>query len=103
MAKRHEDRQPGRRPPRAAPPRRAPGPRRRRGIRVTPAPAARLEGDGGGVRLNRFLAMAGVCSRRAADEYISGGRVEVNGAPATELGRRIDPAHDEVRVDGEPV
>jgi 23S rRNA pseudouridine2605 synthase len=77
--------------------------RRKSGIRVTPAPAPSRELDDGKVRLNRFLAMAGVCSRRAADELIAGGRVEVNGAPATELGLRIDPKTDEVHVDGEAV
>jgi 23S rRNA pseudouridine2605 synthase len=53
------------------------------------------------VRLNRYLASAGVASRRAADEYIRAGRVTVNGAPA-ELGTVI-AAGDDVRVDGERV
>jgi 23S rRNA pseudouridine2605 synthase len=65
-------------------------------------PGASLATDGK-VRLNRFLAMAGICSRRAADEWIAGGRVEVNGRRALELGLRVDPQHDEVLVDGEPV
>ncbi len=76
--------------------------RRKSGIRVTPA-ATQREVQDGKVRLNRYLAMAGVCSRRAADELITGGRVEVNGTPAQELGLRIDPKVDEVAVDGEPV
>ncbi|GAB4144353.1 MAG: pseudouridine synthase [Planctomycetota bacterium] len=50
--------------------------------------------------MNRYLAMSGVASRRAADEWILAGRVEVNGSVVTELGLRIDPATDEVRVDG---
>ncbi len=74
---------------------------KRTGIRVTPRPARDL--DDGKVRLNRYLAMAGVCSRRAADELIEGGRVEVNGEQAKELGLRIDPKTDVVRVDGEAV
>ncbi|HEY2788298.1 MAG TPA: pseudouridine synthase [Gaiellales bacterium] len=53
------------------------------------------------VRLNRYLASAGVASRRAADEYIRAGRVTVNGAPA-QLGTLIG-AGDDVRVDGERV
>jgi 23S rRNA pseudouridine2605 synthase len=53
------------------------------------------------VRLNRYLASAGVASRRAADEYIRAGRVTVNGAPA-EVGTVIG-AGDDVRVDGQRV
>jgi pseudouridine synthase len=78
-----------------------PATRRSRGLVVTP-----LEGkapEDGKVRLNRFLAMSGVCSRRSADEFIAAGRVEVNGQPATELGQRVDPKQDEVRVDGDLV
>ncbi|MBL9080147.1 MAG: rRNA pseudouridine synthase [Planctomycetes bacterium] len=52
------------------------------------------------MRLNQFLAMAGVCSRRAADGLIAGGRVEVNGELVRELGVRVDPQHDDVRFDG---
>lgn len=56
--------------------------------------------DEGGERLNRWLARAGVSSRRGADSLIEAGRVSVNGRVVTELGRKIDPASDEVRVDG---
>ncbi|MBL8724858.1 MAG: rRNA pseudouridine synthase [Planctomycetes bacterium] len=55
------------------------------------------------MRLNHFLAMAGVCSRRAADGLIAGGRVEVNGELVRELGVRVDPQHDDVRCDGSRV
>jgi 23S rRNA pseudouridine2605 synthase len=55
------------------------------------------------IRLNRALAQAGVCSRRAADELIATGRVAVNGTVVTELGTRIDPDMDSVSVDGKPV
>ena len=41
------------------------------------------------VRLNKFLANAGVCSRREADEYIQAGRVTVNGEVVTELGTKV--------------
>ena len=70
-------------------------------IKVTPIEAP-VEKDGK-LRLNRYLASAGVCSRRAADEYIAGGRVMVNGELTTELGTRIHPDDDDVRVDGSRV
>ena len=54
----------------------------------------------GKVRLNHFLAKAGVCSRRGADELIATGRVQVNGEVVTELGVRVDPLEDDVRFDG---
>ena len=56
------------------------------------------EGD----RLQKVLARAGLASRRASEELIAEGRVRVNGEVA-ELGRRIDPEHDLVTVDGVPV
>lgn len=52
-----------------------------------------------GMRLNRFIANAGVCSRREADTYIEAGVVTINGKPATQLGTRVMPG-DEVRFDG---
>jgi len=54
------------------------------------------------MRLQKFLAQAGVCSRRAAEELIRQGRVEVNGEKA-ELGRSVDPLRDRVRLDEKPV
>jgi len=53
----------------------------------------------GEMRLNRFIANAGVCSRREADTYISAGMVSVNGNIVTELGVKVLPT-DEVRFDG---
>jgi 23S rRNA pseudouridine2605 synthase len=53
-------------------------------------------------RLQRSLARAGFGSRRACEEVIVAGRVEINGRVAT-LGDRLDPAVDEVRVDGSKV
>lgn len=53
-------------------------------------------------RLQRSLARAGFGSRRACEELIAAGRVEVNGRRAT-LGDRVDPGRDEVRVDGAKV
>ena len=51
-------------------------------------------------RLQKILAHAGVASRRAAEEFIRQGRVEVNGQVVTELGSKADPARDQIRVDG---
>jgi 23S rRNA pseudouridine2605 synthase len=55
------------------------------------------------VRLQKFLAEAGVASRRAAEQFILEGRVTVNGAPVRLLGSKVDPAADRVSVDGKPV
>lgn len=55
-----------------------------------------------GVRLNKYLASCGVGSRRACDELIQSGRVEVNGSPCVNMGTRIGPA-DHVRLDGKRV
>lgn len=57
----------------------------------------------GPIRINRFLAQAGIASRRKADELIETGRVRVNGKLALALGARIDPASDTLELDGEPV
>ena len=54
------------------------------------------------VRLNKFLANAGVCSRREADEYIQAGVVTVNGNVVTELGTKVLRS-DEVRFHDQPV
>ncbi len=55
----------------------------------------------GAIRLNKFLADAGVCSRREADRYIEDGRVKVNGAVVA-CGLKVTDA-DTVTVDGKPV
>jgi len=51
------------------------------------------------IRLNRFIASAGVASRRHADALIAAGRVSVNGGSAS-VGMSVDPRHDSVKVDG---
>lgn len=56
-------------------------------------------GDTGEIRLNRFIANAGICSRREADKYIAAGTVTVNGEIVTELGTKVKPS-DDVRFDG---
>ncbi|MDD8017844.1 MAG: pseudouridine synthase [Bacteroidota bacterium] len=53
------------------------------------------------LRLNRFLAMAGVASRRAAEELIANGEVEVNGVVVKELGTKVHPQNDVVKVNGQ--
>lgn len=55
------------------------------------------------VRLQKFLAEAGVASRRAGERLIVNGLVEVNGRVVQQLGARVDPLHDEVKVEGRPV
>ncbi|MGK0414028.1 MAG: 23S rRNA pseudouridine2605 synthase [Polaribacter sp.] len=52
-----------------------------------------------GIRLNKYIANSGVCSRREADTYIEHGSVEVNGKLVTEMGYKVQP-DDVVRFDG---
>ena len=54
------------------------------------------------IRLNKFLANAGICSRREADEFIAAGVVSVNGEIVTELGTKIKRT-DEVKFHDQPV
>ena len=64
------------------------------------APAPKLKTlSAEGMRLNRFIANAGVCSRREADTFITAGAVTINGKIVTEMGIRVLPG-DEVRFDG---
>jgi 23S rRNA pseudouridine2605 synthase len=55
------------------------------------------------MRLQKFLARAGAASRRGSEDLMTAGRVTVNGVTVTELGSKVDPLHDEVCVDGQPV
>ncbi len=61
------------------------------------------QAQNGGERLARFLAHAGIASRRHAEELIAAGRVQVNGVTVTTQGTRIHPEQDIVLVDGRPV
>ena len=55
------------------------------------------------MRLNKFLAHSGVCSRRAADLLIESGRVAVNGVTVRKLGVSVDEKTDKVSVDGKRI
>jgi 23S rRNA pseudouridine2605 synthase len=55
------------------------------------------------IRLQKFLAEAGVASRRAAEQIILAGRVAINNRPARVLGSKVDPDRDAVTLDGKPV
>ena len=68
--------------------------------RVPQTPAVVKEDDGM-VRLNKFIANSGICSRREADEYISAGLVTVNGEVVTGMGVKVNPDQDDVRFNGE--
>jgi len=66
----------------------------------TPKPRRRKALEEEGIRLNKFIANSGVCSRREADEYITAGLISVNGQIITELGTKIQSS-DDVRFNGE--
>lgn len=55
------------------------------------------------VRLQKFVADAGVASRRAAEQMILEGRVAVNGQVVRLLGTKVDPTHDRISVDGRQI
>ena len=55
------------------------------------------------IRLNKFIANAGITSRRKADELIKEGRVSINGKIIVTLGIFIDPKKDVVSIDGNPI
>ncbi|MEN3029081.1 MAG: pseudouridine synthase, partial [Aquificaceae bacterium] len=55
------------------------------------------------VRLNRYLSLCGITSRRKAEELILKGKVKVNGLVVKELGWRVDPDKDTVEVEGKEI
>jgi len=55
------------------------------------------------VRLQKYLAHAGICSRRKAEEHILNGRVKVNQQIVTELGTKIHPEDDRIFFDNKPI
>ena len=67
--------------------------------RATSALSSRRGKDDGGMRLNKFIAHAGICSRRDADMYIRSGNVTINGEVVTEMGYKVQPT-DRVCFDG---
>jgi 23S rRNA pseudouridine2605 synthase len=77
--------------------------------RRTPAPSTRNPIKGperlapAKIRLQKVLASAGVAARRKAEDLIARGRVTVNGRVANELGVKVDPDRDQIRVDGKVV
>ncbi len=75
-------------------------PRRSRALRSQPFAVAK-EGVESDDRLQKVLAQAGVASRRDCEELILTGRVEVDRKVVTELGTRVNPLTQEIRVDGE--
>ncbi|NIR45566.1 MAG: rRNA pseudouridine synthase [Gemmatimonadetes bacterium] len=64
---------------------------------------AKTPDSGEAVRLQKYLSRAGVASRRAAERLIGEGRVSVDGTVVTELGTRVVPGQQVVRVDGSEV
>lgn len=55
------------------------------------------------MRLQKYLAMSGVASRRNAEKLISEGHVQVNGITVAEMGVQVDELHDRITLDGKPV
>ena len=70
--------------------------------RQRPEPPPSAVPASGEVRLNRFIARAGIASRRAADALIAEGRVTVDGETVTEMGVKVGP-RARVTVDGKPI
>lgn len=79
--------------PRKSPPR---PPKLGPGMMFTPPPHPE------GIRINRYIANAGICSRRDADKLVESGDISVNGKVVTTLGTRIDPG-DVVALKGVPI
>jgi len=56
-----------------------------------------------GIRLNKYLAHLGIASRRTIDEYISQGKIKVNGKTNIKLGTKIEPNTDVIEVNGKKI
>ena len=59
--------------------------------------------DGKTLRLNRYIADCGQGSRRKVEEFITSGRIKVNGILVKDLSQRVNPAEDKVTLDGKPI
>jgi 23S rRNA pseudouridine2605 synthase len=75
-----------------------PHPQKVKNFKKKPTTSA-VSDDKKGIRLNKYIANAGICSRREADVFIQAGSASVNGKTVTEMGYRVQP-DDEVRFDG---
>lgn len=72
----------------------------KKGYQKKPKAAAPQQADE--IRLNKYIAAAGLCSRREADEMISAGKVKVNGEIVKELGVKVKPS-DRIQVEGKSI
>lgn len=68
-------------------------------LQKTPKLDAQTKDPSAGMRLNKYIANSGMCSRREADIYIAAGNVQVNGKVVTEMGYKVKLS-DEVKFDG---
>lgn len=74
----------------------------KKGVKITPDSPQKKQtksNSSEGIRLNKYIANAGICSRREADVFINAGSVTVNGKLVTEMGYKVVPT-DDVRFDG---
>lgn len=55
------------------------------------------------MRINKYIASSGICSRRAAEELVTSGKVKINGKPVTTLATDVDEENDTVTVDGQKI
>ena len=55
------------------------------------------------MRLQKYIAHAGLCSRRKAEEHILNGRIKVNHQIITQLGTKIDPENDRIFFNDDPI
>ncbi|WP_233505493.1 pseudouridine synthase [Rhodohalobacter sp. SW132] len=74
--------------------------RRSEGSMKAPKTAPQKQNIAEEMRINKYIAHAGLCSRRDADEYVSAGKVKVNGKTVTELGTKVKKT-DSIVVDGQ--
>ena len=54
------------------------------------------------MRINKYISLCGIASRRAAEALVTEGRVEINGEVVTDLGHQVDEEKDAVLIDGKP-